>query len=180
MTTTRRSAVGRGNVFGTPRTDHRDFWNLHEAFLNAVLQHRYWADARNHSRNPNDVERFRRMWIGFLAVLIEAWRSRQMQPGVAYMQRLTSCAKLETLLAQAEKDGLVAWMTSVRDLVFHLNRSPRPAVGVLALSASDGPEELYQAFSEAFLAAMESNRRGRRLDLLSLLRHHHSQVRRTA
>lgn len=180
MTTTRRSAVQRGNIFRTPRSDHRDFWNLHEVFLNAVLQHEYWADATDHSRDPHDVERFRRTWVAFLAVLIEAWRSPQMRPGVAYMHKLTSCARLETFLVQAEKDGLVASMTSVRDHVFHLNMSPRPAVELHHTSASDGPETLYQLFSEAFLAAMESNRRGRRADLLFLLRSRESQISRTA
>lgn len=180
MTTTRRSAVQRGNIFRTPRSDHRDFWNLHEAFLNAVLQHKYWVDATDQSRDPHDVERFRRMWIAFLAVLIEAWRSRQMQPGVAYMRGLTSCAHLEMSLAQGEKDGLVAWMTAVRDHVFHLNMSSRPTVGRHGGSASDGPERLYQAFSETFLAAMESNRRRRRAELLFLLRSRHRQTERPA
>lgn len=161
-------AAALRRFFGTSRSSHKDFLNLHEVFLNAELQHRWWKESIEQSVGPRDIERFRWAFVGFLFVLYEAWRMPHLRPGVERLRALAPENSIDVVLKEGEKDGSVAWMRRVRHHVFHLDKSGRKDPrDDRARALRDFPDRLFEAFSKGFLDAFLANRRR---DLVTILR----------
>ena len=79
--------------------------NLHDVFLNASLQRRCMESSplvkEAREFHYSDRARFERVWIMFLYVLVEAWRSRQMTPVRTHLSQVLDCTELESVISQS-------------------------------------------------------------------------------
>lgn len=139
----------------------RGLLNLHDAFLNAALAEREkWAapiDADPQRFHVSDHGRFERIWVTFLYVLVEAWRSSQNAAVRAYVESVVPLRELTTLLDAGEADGSLAKMQETRNYMCHRDRREYWDDGRLAVCGQlEYHVKLYAAFSQVLLAAMRT------------------------
>ena len=139
--------------------------NLHDVFLNASLCHSKMLES------PVEQEvwkftisprgRFERMWITYLYVLVEAWRSPFMAGAKSLMNSVYSSYRIDALISQGEKDGSLSKMKNVRDYMCHRDKREYWDAGRTDVAGRFQYNEiLHEAFSEAFLAALVLMSRG--------------------
>lgn len=135
--------------------------NLHDAFLNAALMEREKWNAPV-DPDPNrfhicDHGRFERLWVTFLYVLIEAWRSTQMAKVRDYVASVTPVDELTTLLDTGQADGSLARMYEARNYMCHRDRRKYWDDGRLAVCGQlDYHMKVHAAFSKVLLAALRA------------------------
>ena len=135
--------------------------NLHDAFLNAALMGREKWNAPV-DPDPNrflicDHGRFERLWVTFLCVLIESWRSSQMAKVRDYVASVTPVDELTKLLDTGQADGSLARMREVRNYMCHRDRRKYWDDGRLVVVGQlDYHMKVHAAFSEVLLAAVRA------------------------
>lgn len=134
--------------------------NLHDAFLNADLMERAkWAASIE--RDPNkfhvsDHGRFKRAWVTFLYVLVEAWRSDHMAKVRAYVASVASLDELTALLDAGQADGRLRKMYQTRSYMCHRDRRRYWDDGRLAVCGQlDYHVKVHAAFSRVLLGAIQ-------------------------
>lgn len=141
---------------GNPSEDAVAFMNLHDVFLNASL----CRSKMIHSPIARDAEeftvsdrgRFERMWVTFLYVLIEAWRSSVGAMAKSYMESKTDLSEVEEIISKGERDGSISKMRSVRDYMSHRDKREYWDAGRIDVAGQlEYHEALYHKFSKAFL-----------------------------
>jgi hypothetical protein len=163
-----RGRIG-GNVFGQPRTDEADFWNLYDVFLNVhLLRNQMLRAPVEKDADPlgwfdTDRARLERLYAAFLFVMVEAWRAPATAPGVAFGRGLANDGAIQQALDRAEADGGLSALREVRDYMFHRDRREfwdrgREAV-VFQMHTH---QALYDAFSDFFLQAKRALRERRK------------------
>ncbi|MBN1362339.1 MAG: hypothetical protein JW993_17220 [Sedimentisphaerales bacterium] len=143
-------------------TDFMAFANLHDVFLNATVC------RSNMLKAPivEDVEAFlasdrgrlERVWVMFLYVLIEAWRSRAMRATKSYMVARAPdfVQNIDRLIAEGEKNGNIERMRSIRDYMCHRDRRRYWDAGRVDVAGQlIYHEAICQGFSEAFLEVVK-------------------------
>lgn len=135
--------------------------NLHDAFLNVgLVEKAKWASPieRDPALFPiSDHGRFERVWITFLYVLVEAWRSPQMAPVREYVRSVVSIDELEAVLLAGEEDGSLAKMRDVRHYMCHRDRRQYWDDGRLAPCGQvQYHVKLQSAFSKVLFAAVRA------------------------
>jgi hypothetical protein len=143
-------------IFMTKQTDDMAFLNLHEVFLNVTMCHKHMSmSPLIHDVTEftiSDRGRFERMWIMFLYVLVEAWKSNEMAGARLYISSKADTTKVDQLIEQGRENGSITKMRSVRDYMCHRDRREYWDDGRLAVAGQlDYNESLYQAFSKLFL-----------------------------
>jgi hypothetical protein len=140
--------------------DFMAFMNLHDVFLNALLCRRMMLRAPL-ATDPTDFTisdrgRLERMWITHLYVIVEAWGSPQLDGARRFMAQVTSLEKVDATISSGDADGSIAKMREVRDYMCHRDRREYWDAGRVDVAGQLAyHEELYGAFSEAFLATFD-------------------------
>ena len=158
-----------------PRTDlgvARGIYNLHDAYLNATLSHSLmleaspWVDpVRFRDPDPavrisefarSNRGRLERIWITFLAVLVEAWRKapRPIKDRV----RQIAPAEVSALRGHLRDSRRVTKLVSVRDYMVHRDVRDYWDAGRLAQADESGAlawnSELHAAFGAVLRPAI--------------------------
>lgn len=106
----------------------------------------------------SDRGRFERTYIAFLAVLIEAWSSEGAKTVLDTIASHVSTQRLQDLLSQARRSGVLDTMRSIRGYMFHRDEREYWDIGRIAVVQLNGVhEEIYSAFSEMFLGFFRSS-----------------------
>jgi hypothetical protein len=92
-----------------PSENAMAFMNLHDVFLNASLcrskmMHSPIAKGAEEFTTP-DRGRLERMWVTFLYVVIEAWRSPIRTMAKSYMGAKTDLNVVEELISKGKNEG---------------------------------------------------------------------------
>lgn len=135
--------------------------NLHDAFLNASLAKKLMSETPLFNDpillySATDRGRLERMWIGFLAVLVESWHSEQMLPVREFVNSITKTESLTELLRRGRRDGSIEKMMETRHYMFHrdqrelLDKGREGPIGGLEYHC-----ELHNTFADILLAAVK-------------------------
>ena len=139
-----------------PSEDAMAFMNLHDVFLNASLcrskmTHSPIAKGEEEF-TMSDRGRFERMWVTFLYVLIEAWRSSIGAMAISYMRSKTDLSEVDEIISKGEKDGSISKMRNVRDYMSHRDKREYWDAGRIDVAGQlEYHEALHSKFSKAFL-----------------------------
>ena len=133
--------------------------NLHDVFLNASLQRRCMEsfpvvkDVKEF--HISDRARFERVWMTFLYVLVEAWRSQQMEPVRGHLSKVLDCTELESTISRLESQGDLARMRDVRNYMCHRDKREYWDQGRLAVvNMLHKNQELHDLFGKTLLHAL--------------------------
>lgn len=159
----KRRKTGAGNVLGAPSTLRGDLLNIHDAFLNVSLQRslmlRSSMDGVNTAEEflMSDRGRFERTYVAFLAVLIEAWCSARTQAAREAIAKRVATQSIDETLEKARRSGAIDKMRSIRGYMFHRDQREYWDSGrVVVAELQWVHEEIFEAFSRAFLAFFNS------------------------
>lgn len=137
----------------------KQLMNLHDVFLNASLQRRCMEsaplveDVRDF--HFSDRARFERVWITFLYVLVEAWRSRQMEPVRKHLSKILNCAELDSMISQLDSKSDLAKMRDVRNYMCHRDKREYWDQGrVAVVNMLHKHQELHDLFGKMLLQAL--------------------------
>lgn len=141
------------------------FMNLHDVFLNATLcrsrMMRSPISKGSEEFTMSDRGRLERMWVTFLYVLIEAWRSPIGGMAKSYMGSKTDLNAVEELISKGENDGSISKMRNVRDYMCHRDKREYWDAGRIDVAGQlTYHEALHRAFSDVFLEAFKQSREG--------------------
>lgn len=134
--------------------------NLHDAFLNASLQRSQMSkeplELDPHTFMVSNRGRLERTWIAFLYVLVECWRSKQMEPVRDFiLTRIPDC-KIDQLLQEGEQKGLLDKLREVRNYMCHRDKREYWNEGRLAVAGNlNFNTRLHDEFSRVLLTALE-------------------------
>lgn len=103
--------------------DILQFWNLHDVFLNAMVQ----RQAMNDAPIIDDVERFHvsnrarfeRAWAVYLYVLIESWNSNAMSGVRSFVSDHCDISELKAVLVTGQETGAIEKLRMVRHYMCH-------------------------------------------------------------
>jgi len=140
--------------------DKETFWglmNLHDVFLNASLLRKNMINSPiiNDARefDTSDRERFERMWIASLYVLVEAWNSLAMKGVREYIASKVDIQPVSSILAQGYKDGSLKKMGQTRHYMFHRDKRKYWDIGRSSpWDQLEYHERLHMTFSTVFLS----------------------------
>jgi len=133
------------------------FLNLHDAFLNASLVYERMTqsplDMDPNTAAMSDRFRLERLWVGLLAVLVEAWNSGQAAPMRRWLSTAVDTRRLVELLREAKREPARSALASTRHYMFHRDRREYWNEGRLGpCGRLDFHLALYGEFSKVFLA----------------------------
>lgn len=107
----------------------------------------------------SDRGRFERMWITFLYVLIEAWRSPIGSMAKCYMESKTDISEIDDIISKGNKDGSIKKMRNVRDYMSHRDKREYWDTGRIDVACQlEYHETLYSKFSRAFLEVFNQSK----------------------
>lgn len=107
----------------------------------------------------SDRGRFERMWVTFLYVLIEAWRSPIGGMAKSYMDSKTDLSEVDDIISKGENDGSVAKMRNVRDYISHRDKREYWDSGRIDVAGQlEYNEALHNSFSKSFLETFEHSK----------------------
>ena len=141
---------------GHPSEGAIAFMNLHDVFLNASLcrskmMHAPIAKGAGEF-TLSDRGRFERMWVTFLYVLIEAWRSSIGAMAKSYIGSKTDLSEVEEIISKGKNDGSISKMRNVRDYMCHRDKREYWDAGRIDVAGQlEYHESLHRKFGEAFL-----------------------------
>lgn len=132
-------------------------WNLHDAFLNASLVQKlmlnFPLDQEPETGHISDRFRLERLWVGLLAVLVEAWGSHQMQEA----RNFPSTDRLVTLVRQARKGEARKALSATRHYMFHRDKRNYWDEGRTACwGRVNFHTQLHEEFGKVILAGIKS------------------------
>lgn len=135
--------------------------NLHDVFLNASLQRQSMEGSPltddPESFHMSNRARFERVWVTFLYVLVEAWRSNPMAPVRGHISRVVDCSPLDDLIDELDSQGDLAKMCEVRNYMCHRDRREYWDEGrVKVAGLLHNNYTLHDAFGEALAKALRS------------------------
>jgi hypothetical protein len=139
------------------------FMNLHDVFLNASLCRSRMihcpVEEGAEIFTISDRGRFERMWVTFLYVLIEAWRSPIGVMAKSYMDSKTDLSKVDDIISKGENDGSVDKMRNVRDYMSHRDKREYWDSGRIDVACQViYNEALHHSFSKAFLETFDHSK----------------------
>jgi len=135
--------------------------NLHDAFLNASLVHRLMLatppDTDPQTAHMSDRFRLERLWVGLLAVLVEAWDSGQVRDARDFLGGLVSTDRLVSLVRAARKGEPARRLVATRHYMFHRDQREYWDEGRTATwGRLDFHMELHDEFGKVLLAGMQA------------------------
>jgi hypothetical protein len=139
------------------------FMNLHDVFLNASLcrsnMMRLPVEKGGVEFTISDRGRFERMWVTFIYILIEAWRSSTGKLAKSYMAAKTSLKVVGELISRGEKDGSVQKMKNVRHYMCHRDKREYWDLGRIDVAGQLTYHDcLHNAFSDVFLQVLRQSK----------------------
>lgn len=137
--------------------------NLHDAFLNASLQHDRMRRSPVENDDPRvfdstDRIRFERAWLMFLGVLVEAWNAEAAATARVWLTSVgISTDGLAGLLRTGRRSGAVAALIETRNYMAHRDRREYWDDGRLQYMPHIGFYwELHREFGGVLLLAMRA------------------------
>lgn len=133
--------------------------NLHDVFLNASVVRKcmYAAPVKGAPERFDITNRARleRIWVAFLAVLVESWSAPKMKAVRDHIGSVVDTSELTNLLSEARRSGRLKKLKECRHYMFHRDEREYWDVGRLVPEGElDFYENLHMAFSKVLLAAM--------------------------
>jgi len=135
--------------------------NLHDAFLNASLVRRLMLatlpDTDPQTAHMSDRFRLERLWVGLLAVLVEAWDSGQIRDARDFLRKLVSTDRLVYLVRTARKGESGSRLAATRHYMFHRDQREYWDEGRTAIWGHlEFHMELHDEFGKVLLAGMRA------------------------
>jgi hypothetical protein len=137
--------------------------NLHDAFLSAHLMYQCMINVPVEKEKALlrslllDRRRFERLWVAFLAVMVEAWQAAKMRPVMEWIRSVTGATELVDLLKEAGESGHLAKIKKCRHYMFHRGWRKYWDDGRLApVDEFEFNERLYMAFSGVLREAIDA------------------------
>lgn len=136
--------------------------NLHDAFMNASLQHsRMLKEALENDAEGfmvSDRGRFERSWLTFLYVLVECWKSSSMEAVRDHVRNLVPDCQIDTLIKEGDSSGAIASMREVRHYMCHRDAREYWNTGRIAVAGHvEYNLRLHEEFSRVLLTAMQQH-----------------------
>lgn len=108
-----------------------------------------------------DRGRLERMWVTFLYVLIEAWRSPIRTMAKSYMGAKTDLNVVEELISKGKNEGNIQKMRNARDYMCHRDKREYWDAGRIDVAGQlTYHESLHRAFSDVFLKTFNQCKEG--------------------
>ena len=135
--------------------------NLHDVFLNASLVRKLMfnspLDHEPETGHISDRFRLERLWVGLLAVLMEAWTSSQMRETRNFLGEVASTDRLVGLVRQARKGEAHKALSNTRHYLFHRDKREYWDEGRTACwGRLNFHMQIHDEFGKVLLAGMQA------------------------